>query len=46
MKEKIKRHYTLNSYYKFLSNEDKIHAELVEFINKEYPDKPAALLHF
>lgn len=35
---KTKRHYTLNSYYKFLSKEDKIHAQLVEFINKEYPE--------
>ena len=38
MKEKIKRHYTLNPYFKYLGFEDKIHAELVEFINKNYPD--------
>lgn len=38
MKQKIKRHYTLSNFYKFLSGEDKLHAELVEFINKEYPD--------
>ena len=33
-----KRHYTLNPYFKYISKEDRIHAELVEFINKEYPD--------
>ncbi len=38
MKLKIKRHYTLNPYFKYLGLEDKLHAELVEFINKEYPD--------
>jgi hypothetical protein len=38
MKQKIKKHYTLNNYFRFLSLEDKIHAELVEFINKNYPD--------
>lgn len=38
MKEKIKKHYTLSNFFRYLSAEDKIHAELVEFINKEYPD--------
>lgn len=38
MKQKIKRHYTLSNFFRFLSEEDRIHAELVEFINKEYPD--------
>lgn len=38
MKQKIKRHYTLNPYFKYLNKEDIIHAELVEFINKEYPN--------
>lgn len=33
-----KKHYTLSNFFRFLSAEDKIHAELVEFINKEYPD--------
>lgn len=33
-----KKHYTLNPYFKYLGHEDKLHAELVEFINKEYPD--------
>jgi hypothetical protein len=33
-----KKHYTLSNFYRFLSKEDRIHAELVEFINKEYPD--------
>mgnify|MGYP003552713533 FL=1 len=32
-----KRHYTLNPYFKYISKEDRIHAELVEFINTEYP---------
>lgn len=38
MKQKIKKHYTLSNFFRFLSEEDRIHAELVEFINKEYPD--------
>jgi hypothetical protein len=33
-----KKHYTLSNFFRYLSAEDKIHAELVEFINKEYPD--------
>jgi len=33
-----KRHYTLNPYFKYISKEDRIHAELVEFINTEYPN--------
>ncbi len=38
MKIKTKRHYTFSAFFKYLSKEDVLHAELVEFIDKNYPD--------